>query len=137
MIPEEMAKWNKALEDYDPRAAHTTGEILSMARYFVEGEMLIEADAEKEVAERLADLPTPADETEISDYLFERGQARYLHDETLIPKHHYACIVMFPQHCFKSEINWGSRNAQRINNFAASFKNDVAFSGFRNNFNFF
>jgi hypothetical protein len=95
MTPDEEAKWNKFLADYDPNTASTMYATHSVAQHFVENEILIAKDAQNEIQRNLPKWrPDNDNEDEIREYLFEQDQARLLHDETLIPMHRYSCIVM-------------------------------------------
>jgi hypothetical protein len=94
MTPDEKAKWSKVFAEYDAKTASSMYALRSIAHHFVENEILIERDAQNEVQKNLPKLKPPTSDDEISEFMFERDQARQLHDETLIPMHRYSCIVM-------------------------------------------
>ena len=93
LTPEQKAKWIKIFSENDVKTASAMYAIRSVAQHFVETENLIEADAQNEVQKNLPTW-TPSNDNEIGEFMFERDQARQLHDETLIPMQRYSCIVM-------------------------------------------
>jgi len=93
MTAKQRAKWSKFFAEYDAKTAYTMSALRSFAHHFVENEILIEKDADNEVQKNLPKW-TPTNDDEIGEFMYERDQARQLHDETLIPQHRYSCIVM-------------------------------------------
>jgi len=90
-------KFQDKLDELDrtQKTYATMSALHTLAQYWVENEIIIERAAVKEVGLNGPQWnPDPNDEDSLSEFFAERGLARDLHDNTLIPMHRYSSIVM-------------------------------------------
>src|ERR1017187_2901716 len=97
MSDESKEKWKARFAEMElTKKTYTTmGALHTLAQHWVKNEVIIERAANEEVeANGPKWTPDWDDRDSVGEWHSERDNARYMHDQTMLPMHRYSCIVM-------------------------------------------